>query len=601
MERRGARAERAPRPALEIFSPLPPMRTGIGDYTAALLPLLAERYRCTVVTDDTATGVVAPAGVRVVRRRAHEAAEDAGAVALYMVGNNPDHLYMLPLMDRRPGVVVLHDPGLHHLLDCATSALGDADGYCDALEGEYGAPGRLLGEQWRRHALRDRWMVYDMPMLRLLAQPALHVVVHSRFAAHKVLSQAPRARLTVAPHPYFAPRVAQRETPEVAALRARLGIAPGELVFVSLGFVSHIKRIDSALRALARVASRLPPFRYVIAGEVRPEELDVARLVRSLGLGRQVVVTDYVAAADMEAMILLADVVINLRHPVGGETSGTLIRALGAGACVVVVDEGPFAEIPDGAAVKLAWGPQFETDLADALLRLAISPRARREIGAAAAARTARHNAPARSLAAYCAAIDDAAERWVGDRRRAGALVYASAQARAPRGAPLWRRLRAMPVLRPAGAVLARGDAADIAALVAMGVTPGVVASAAWLPWDEAVGGLDAALVVVAAGEALLGVPGLGVPGLAELGLAAGLNQMLRLGGVLVLVLRGSGSAGHVLGRRGEGEAALRRAGFDVELGCAAAAAVLGEATAAEPEGMVWRAVKVSDVARADG
>jgi glycosyltransferase involved in cell wall biosynthesis len=121
-------------------------------------------------------------------------------------------------------------------------------------------------------------------------------------------------------------------------------------LFVSLGFVTKQKRVDLALRALAAIRDRLPPFRYFISGELQQLEIDIPALISDLRLTDCVTSTGYLTEEDFFALVRAADVVINLRHPIGGETSGTMIRALGAGACVVVVDRGPFAEIPDGAA-----------------------------------------------------------------------------------------------------------------------------------------------------------------------------------------------------------------------------------------------------------
>ncbi|MDX6527663.1 MAG: hypothetical protein QOI43_3174, partial [Gaiellales bacterium] len=72
------------------YSPLPPSRSGIADYSTLLLPALEER----------AEVVVAQQG-----RRA-----PAADVTLYHVGNDPEaHGWILDALWDRPGVVVLHE------------------------------------------------------------------------------------------------------------------------------------------------------------------------------------------------------------------------------------------------------------------------------------------------------------------------------------------------------------------------------------------------------------------------------------------------------------------------------------------------------------
>ena len=48
---------------------------------------------------------------------------------------------------------------------------------------------------------------------------------------------------------------------------------------------------------------------------------------------------------------------VNLRSPTMGETSGSVIRALSLGKPVIVCDVGWFAELPDGVALKVPVDP----------------------------------------------------------------------------------------------------------------------------------------------------------------------------------------------------------------------------------------------------
>ena len=98
------------------YSPLPPERSGIADYSALLLPALAERV-----------GVVVARPGRF--RRAPRA-----DLALYHVGNDPQaHGWIVDALRRRPGVVVLHDFVLHHLVSGITLARGDGPAYLDEI------------------------------------------------------------------------------------------------------------------------------------------------------------------------------------------------------------------------------------------------------------------------------------------------------------------------------------------------------------------------------------------------------------------------------------------------------------------------------------
>jgi glycosyltransferase involved in cell wall biosynthesis len=442
---------------LVIFSPLPPTPNGIADYAYELLTGLAREFNCTVVIANEQAEALVPEGVAVVSAAEYllDAARFSTATHIYEIGNNPDHFYMLPFMAERPGIVVLHDPSLHNLLDGVSVRVGDFSCYADALEAEYGVAGRILGDQFRRFHLRERSMFFDLPMIGGIAGPSRGVIVHSRYAAAKVLAHAPRTPVTIAPHQYVPP--SPDELDDALTVRRSLGVRDDETLFMSLGFMTRAKRIDAVLGALAIARDRLPPFKYVIAGEINEREIDVRAEVASRGLDGTVTTLGYVDERTFFSLIPAADVVINLRYPVAGETSGTMIRALGGGACVVVVDRGPFAEIPHDAAVRIAWSPDFERHLGDRLVQLARDPELRRRIGENARQFIARNNRLDQTVAGYRRAVDlaqsNAGPAWATRAifeflppHRLSEAVGSARAALGRRHLPLWFEVGAVPV-----------------------------------------------------------------------------------------------------------------------------------------------------------
>src|SRR5256885_3216543 len=119
------------------YSPLPPERSGIADYSGLLLPAL--RSRVDVVVAD--------------RRFSNEV-----DVRLYHLGNNPQaHGWILDELRRHPGVVVLHEVGLHELVASLTLGRGDSGAYLDAVEREDGREARLLAQASLEGLLPPLW------------------------------------------------------------------------------------------------------------------------------------------------------------------------------------------------------------------------------------------------------------------------------------------------------------------------------------------------------------------------------------------------------------------------------------------------------------
>src|SRR5580765_3418687 len=118
-------------PRVLMFTPLPPARTGIAHYSAMLLPALRERIEVEAVEGPGTD---------------NEQRTTDNDPRIYHLGNNPHHEWIYREAMRTPGVVVLHDLVLHHLIVEMTLARGDADGYAAALRASHGA----AGEAWAR-------------------------------------------------------------------------------------------------------------------------------------------------------------------------------------------------------------------------------------------------------------------------------------------------------------------------------------------------------------------------------------------------------------------------------------------------------------------
>jgi len=381
---------RCPRPRLIVFSPLPPLRNGIADYSAELLPHLAAAGEVVVVIDDHAPPPQQRNEHQVIRLAEYvgREAEFRDEPHLYQLGNNADHVYMLPWLTRRPGIVVLHDGSLHHLVDQATLRWDDHTGYAAALELEYGSGGRLIADQFRHYRWRTRSVFYELPLTREIISCSKAVIAHSLYAANKFAAQAPETPVVYVPHHVAPPALEARQHVSRAAARSELGIAAETLYIVSLGFVTKAKQIDTVLRFLARHGGRSASIRYVIVGQDKAEEWDVRSLISTFGLSDIVKITGYVDESTFYQHVIAADIVVNLRYPSGGETSGTLIRALGVGACVVVNDIGPFAEYPDDVCAKVRVSPdvdEHDREFERVMLSLVASGEKRRLYAARAA------------------------------------------------------------------------------------------------------------------------------------------------------------------------------------------------------------------------
>ncbi len=300
-------------------------------------------------------------------------------IALYHIGNNPHHDFVYEAALREPGVVVMHEANLHHLIADLTIKRGDWDAYL--AECEFNGGTAAL-----EHARRARDLAvgpdYDgVAMTRRLLQSARGVIVHSDFVARQMREQGFTGPMATIPHGAWVPQTDRNAT------RESLGIDESTPLIGSFGYLKPYKRIAESLRALRRLVKIDPRVRMILVGEPHPE-FRADELIRALGLSEHVRILGFAPIERFVDYIGACDIVLNLRYPTVGETSGSLQRALGLGKAVLVSDVGAFSELPDDVCLKVPTLPdhvQEEEDfIFEYLSALVARPDLARALGARA-------------------------------------------------------------------------------------------------------------------------------------------------------------------------------------------------------------------------
>jgi glycosyltransferase involved in cell wall biosynthesis len=358
---------------LAVFSPLPPAQSGIADYCQALLPELARHFEIEVFPGD-GYEAEAPAGAAIRTRKTREFRPDAFDAALYQLGNNGDHAHVYDAAIEHPGIVVLHEINLHHLLADVTIRRGDWAGYLREVEYEGGADSLAYA---RRAANLEVGPDYSLPMNRRILEKSRAVIVHSRFMVEQVQATGIDRPVCKIPHGVWLPEINRN------ARRAQLGLDESAPLIGIFGFLKPYKRITEALRAMQRLVRLDSRVKMILVGQEHPD-FPVRRLIDQMGLREHIRLLGYVPAEALVEYIATVDICLNLRYPTVGETSGTLQRALGLGRAVIVSDVGSFAEVPGDICLKVPVGEGEVEVLFEYLNLLITHPEAGREMGARA-------------------------------------------------------------------------------------------------------------------------------------------------------------------------------------------------------------------------
>ena len=400
------------------YSPLPPSRSGIADYSTLLLPALRERVDIVVAHPGKRRAL---GGCRALPRRQRPGG------ARWIV----DALY------ERPGVVVLHEFVLHHLVAGTTIGRGNGRGYLDAMERDLGVAGRLLGLGVLDNLLPLLWETQPerFPLSGIVLDHARGLIVHSDYVAQRAREAGYDGRLWRIPHPVW-------QTPR-AEPATDVG---GDPLIGCFGFLNMNKRIHSCSRRSPRSAEQLRRQLLLVGGA--GERFDVGRRLERLGLTEGVERLDYVP----EEQDVVADGGLRRArqpaYPTMGETSGSVVRALGLGKPLLVSDVGWFSELPDDAVLKIPVD-DFEVPMIEAALGFAVEHGT--ALGAAARTYVEREHSLRRTGSCLRECLEDGgrsrrrrrrgplADRRGGNRggdRRPGAVGARGRRGRHPRLTP---------------------------------------------------------------------------------------------------------------------------------------------------------------------
>ena len=407
----------------DYVSPLPPVRSGIADYSVDLLEAIEQ--------------IGAADDLRIARVPGQEVAADgvvsryplvdfgelgrSGRTPVYHVGNNTYHeaIYLEAL--ERPGIVVLHDIYLHHLLQERHLARARLDGYAEELDHDHGWVGRVVAQPPRWSAYGQA-ALFALPAHRRLLLAQRGVVVHSEWARRFLLEESlpgelDPARVRVVPMVMPTPALGTSIDAHATELRGDWGIPQDAFVLGTFGFQTPIKRSAVAVKALAQPG--LEQVHLVVGGEVS-KGLDLIGLAERFGVEARVHVVGFLDATDFSAAIRACDLSVNLRYPTAGETSASLLRILALGRASVVSDYAQFRDMPTDCCIhiplssdpgRLEAVDEEVLALGREVAELLQRPERLEEMGAAARAHVATVHEPHRAARAFCGAIGELASR----------------------------------------------------------------------------------------------------------------------------------------------------------------------------------------------
>ncbi len=408
-----------PRRKIAYFSPLPDTRSGIAEYSAELLPELARYFDIDLYIDDyEVTDPWLVSNFKIFSWTQFPAHCDRYDTVLYHFGNSPFHAHMYELLQRYPGVVVLHDFFVGALIRHIEDACGKIGFWLQELNHAHGpAVCALLQEAGGLERV-----IKEFPCNRRIFDHATGVVVHSSYPLELIRRFYPHgvnAPLHIVKQMRGSVKRTTKE--DVLAIRQSLGFAADDFLVCSFGFLVFTKLNEVLVEAFSRSRFRDDPrARLIFIGGLDPGiyEQKLLDQIKKCGLEHRILITGYQDKERYRSYLAIADLAVQLRAHSRGETSRAVLDCLAYRVPLIVNAYATLDDYPDDVVYKIPADAPVKT-LTHALEELWDDAERRRALSERGSAYIATEHNPEEVAAQYAATIEASIQRAAVTRQTA--------------------------------------------------------------------------------------------------------------------------------------------------------------------------------------
>lgn len=328
------------------ISPFWPKKTGISEYSEALIQGLEKYYEVTLLTDDY---IIQSKEIKKrfkILKYSELSNIDKFSVLLYNFGNNPDgHEYMYDLFLSHPGYVILHDFSLYYLTIAHYKNKNSLYQKIYEIEGIEGI--KMIKDSLKSHnqnnLLLHKHLAADLPMNKEIIDMARGIFVHSKYTENEIKKINENLKV------YKINLVkceTKKEFKKENFIKEYFDIKESApFIIGAVGFIGPSKQNRLSCMAVKEYnKTHIDKIHYVMIGE--------GNYVDDL-LDEYIHKTNFLENNEYFEAINACDLILNLRYPYNGESSATLIQCMAMNKLCVITDIGWFSEIPDNCVRKV--------------------------------------------------------------------------------------------------------------------------------------------------------------------------------------------------------------------------------------------------------
>jgi glycosyltransferase involved in cell wall biosynthesis len=356
---------------IAYFSPIHPQISGISQYSKELLLELKKYADIDLFLDKN----VIPLEPEIIKNFRYFCYDDFKNMVktenydaiLYHIGNNPLHEYIYWTSLRYPGITVLHDYVLHPFIKHITLDKSKKIHYLIEILHAY--PNKI-GNIIKKYIIDgpNSINVLEYPLNERIPRTSKKVIVHSKYVKSLLKRYS---NVYIIPHGRNPVYYSEND---IVNNKISLQLNNDDILVSIFGFMNPNKRIDVVIRVFNRLQSEFSNIRLLLVGLINSDVIEKVK-----DKSGNIDVIGYVTEDVYYRYLTVSDIIINLRYPTMGETSGTLLDAMAFGKPVIVSNVGSYKETPDNCCWKVDLD-ENEEELLYQFLKELIRNRKLREV-----------------------------------------------------------------------------------------------------------------------------------------------------------------------------------------------------------------------------
>jgi len=379
---------------LAYVSPMFPQKSGISFYSEELVPRLSKYYNIELIvpTQKAKTDLI-QAKTTNAEIRTYDQFSDSSKYydrIVYHFGNSDLHAGMFNLLEKIPGVVVLHDFFLSGIYQHMEQTGYSAGAWTKELYESHGY--WAFGERFSTIETSD--VVWSYPCSLTVVQSALGLIVHSETTVKlsKKYYGNDISKYHVIPMLRALPI-----SPDRNHHRKILGISEKKFIVCSFGIVGNHKMSQRLCDAWIKSdMAKNTNCRLVFVGEDMSGEF----CEKARKSAKNIEVTGWTSQKNYQSYLSAADFAVQLRMLSRGETSMAVLDCMSFGLATIVNEHGSMADL-DRETVLMIPDKFNDAELVSALQKLWVNHKMRSQIGARARAKIADYHQPEKCAKMY--------------------------------------------------------------------------------------------------------------------------------------------------------------------------------------------------------